>query len=290
MFEPIWNRNYIDHIQITVAESVDVGHRGGYYDQAGVLRDMFQNHLMQLLALVAMEPPISFTENQIRDEKVKVFSAIEQMTAKKITTDTVRAQYQGYSDLDGVEKDSIIPTYAAIKLNIDTWRWQGVPFYLRSGKSLKTKATEINIQFKKPPTTLFGTDSKQSARSNYISLCIQPHEGIHQQFSAKVPGSENDIQPVDMTFHYDDAFGEGVIPEAYERLLLNAIEGDATLFTRSDGIESAWKTIDNILNTWETEGSPPLDFYLAGSWGPASADKLLNQSKRSWLYNCAEHD
>jgi glucose-6-phosphate 1-dehydrogenase len=290
MFEPLWNRNHIDHVQITVAESVDVGHRAGYYDQAGVLRDMFQNHLMQLLALVSMEPPASFTADAVRNEKVKALSAIRPMTPDEIAAHTVRAQYKGYRDAPGVAPDSQIPTYAALQLYIDNWRWQDVPFYLRSGKALAQKATEILIQFKRPPHMMFDLPPEQGLRSNYLALCIQPHEGIHQRFEAKVPDTAAEMRSVNMDFHYDEAFGECAIPEAYERLLLNALEGDATLFTRSDGIEAAWRTIDPILQAWETETTPPLATYKPGSWGPVEADTLLGRNGRQWRYSCAEHD
>ena len=290
MFEPLWNRNYIDHVQIMVAETVDVGHRAGYYDQAGVLRDMFQNHLMQLLALVSMEPPASFSADAVRDEKVKVLSAIRPMSTAEIAANTVRAQYHGYRDAPKVAPNSQTPTYAALLLNIDNWRWKGVPFYLRSGKALAQKATEIIIQFKQPPHMMFELPPEQSFRSNFLALCIQPHEGIHQRFEVKVPDTTAGMLSVDMSFHYDEAFGPDAIPEAYERLLLNALEGDATLFTRSDGIEAAWKTIDAILQAWDTDAAPPLAGYEAGGWGPQLADELLARDGREWRYSCAEHD
>jgi len=290
MFEPLWNRNYIDHVQITVAENVDVGHRAGYYDQAGVLRDMFQNHLMQLLALVSMEPPLSFEADAVRNEKVKALSAIRPMTHEGIAENTVRGQYLGYRDAPGVVTESKTPTYASLKLFIDNWRWQDVPFYLRSGKALAQKATEIIIQFKRPPHRMFALPPEQNLRSNFLALCIQPHEGIHQRFEAKIPDTPAEMRSVDMTFHYDDEFGQDAIPEAYERLLLNALEGDATLFTRSDGIEAAWRTIDPILHAWETDAAPPLAEYKQGSWGPKTADELITRDGRQWRYSCAEHD
>ena len=289
MFEPLWNRNHIDHVQITVAETVDVGHRAGYYDQAGVLRDMFQNHLMQLLALVSMEPPASFAADAVRNEKVKALSSIRPMLPDEIAAHTVRAQYNGYRDAPGVASGSLVPTYAALQLYIDNWRWRNVPFYLRSGKALAQKATEILIQFKQPPHMMFDLPQDAGLRSNYLALCIQPHEGIHQRFEAKVPDTASEMRSVNMNFHYDEAFGECAIPEAYERLLLNALEGDATLFTRSDGIEAAWRTIDPILQLWETAVSP-MATYEPGSWGPDAADELLGRDGRKWLYSCAEHD
>ncbi|MBE2201910.1 MAG: glucose-6-phosphate dehydrogenase [Anaerolinea sp.] len=286
MFEPIWNRNYIDHVQITVAETVDVGHRAGYYDQAGVLRDMFQNHLMQLLALVGMEPPAAFDADAIRDEKVKTMRAVRPLSPAEITSQTVRAQYKGYCAAEGVAEASTTPTYAALELYIDNWRWQGVPFYLRSGKALAHKASEIIIQFKRPPHMMFPVSLAEPLRSNYLALCIQPHEGFHQRFEVKIPGREITMQPVDMEFHYDDAFTPDSVPEAYETLLLNALEGDATLFTRSDGIEAAWRVIDSVLQGWQTEAAPPLATYAPDSWGPVEADELLGRNGRHWRHGC----
>ncbi|MFO7682464.1 MAG: glucose-6-phosphate dehydrogenase, partial [Chloroflexota bacterium] len=288
MFEPIWNRNYIDHVQITVAETVDVGHRAGYYDQAGVLRDMFQNHLMQLLALVGMEPPAAFDADAIRDEKVKTMKAVRPLSPAEITSQTVRAQYEGYCAADGVAEASATPTYAALELYIDNWRWQGVPFYLRSGKALAHKASEIIIQFKRPPHMMFPVSMAEPLRSNYLALCIQPHEGFHQRFEVKIPGREIQMQPVDMEFHYDDAFTPDSVPEAYETLLLNALEGDATLFTRSDGIEAAWRVIDSVLQGWQTDAAPPLTSYAPGSWGPVEADALLAGNGRFWRHGCLD--
>jgi glucose-6-phosphate 1-dehydrogenase len=288
MFEPIWNRNYIDHVQITVGETVDVGHRAGYYDKAGVLRDMFQNHLMQLLALVSMEPPASFEANAIRDEKVKAMKAVRPMTPAEITAQTVRAQYDGYRQADGVATDSQTPTYAALELYIDNWRWQGVPFYLRSGKALAHKASEIIVQFKRPPHMMFPIPLDQPLRSNYLALCIQPHEGFHQRFEVKIPGQEIQMRPVDMDFHYTEAFQADSVPEAYETLLLNALEGDATLFTRSDGIEAAWRVIDPILQVWQSDAAPELATYAPGSWGPAAADTLLEKAGRFWRHGCLD--
>ena len=289
MFEPIWNRNHIDHVQITVAETVDVEHRAGYYDQAGVLRDMFQNHLMQLLALVSMEPPASFNADAVRNEKVKALSAIRPMTSEEMATHTIRGQYLGYRDAADVRPESQTPTYAALQLYIDNWRWRGVPFYLRSGKALAEKATEIIIQFKRPPHMMFTIPPEQKIKSNFLALCIQPHEGIHQRFEAKLPDTTAEMRSVDMNFHYHEAFGAVAIPEAYERLLLNALEGDATLFTRSDGIEAAWQTIDPIMQAWESGAAPPLSTYEPGSWGPAAAEELLARGGRFWRHSCREH-
>jgi glucose-6-phosphate 1-dehydrogenase len=289
MFEPIWSRNYIDNVQITVAETVDVEHRAGYYDQAGVLRDMFQNHLMQLLALVSMEPPASFDADAVRTEKVKALSAIRPMTAEEIARRTIRGQYRGYREPAEVSPESQTPTYAALQLYIDNWRWRGVPFFLRSGKALAEKSTEIIIQFKRPPHIMFPIPPEHKIEANFLALCIQPHEGIHQRFEAKLPDTTAEMRSVDMNFHYHDAFGAVAIPEAYERLLLNALEGDATLFTRSDGIEAAWRTIDPIIQAWESDAAPPLSTYEPGSWGPAAAEELLARSDRVWRHSCREH-
>lgn len=283
MFEPIWNRNYIDNVQITVAETVDVGHRAGYYDQAGVLRDMFQNHLMQLLALVTMEAPASFEADAVRNEKVKALSAVRPIPPEIMSTSTVRGQYSRYRRAEGIAPDSQTATYAALQLHLDNWRWRDVPFFLRSGKALATKTTEIIIQFKQPPHMMFPMPPGEKIRSNYLALCIQPHEGIHQRFEAKRPDTTIEMRSVHMDFDYDEDFGCCLIPEAYERLLLNALEGDATLFTRSDGIETAWQIIDPILQTWESSSTPSLDFYEPGSSGPDTANDLLARSGRTWL-------
>jgi glucose-6-phosphate 1-dehydrogenase len=278
IFEPVWNRRYIDNIQISVAETVDVGHRAGYYDEAGVVRDMFQNHLLQLLALVAMEPPSSFNADAIRNEKAKVFESIRPIDVN----DTVRGQYKGYSSAEGVAPDSQTATYAAFKLNIDNWRWKGVPFYLRSGKSLARKVSEITIEFQRPPHLMFHLPTDADFTPNILSLRIQPDEGIHLRFEAKVPDSDQDMRSVDMDFLYGSSFTGTIIPDAYERLLLDALEGDATLFTRSDEIEDAWKLIDPLLQRWELPGAPKLVIYKPGSWGPHSADKLLARDENRW--------
>lgn len=289
LFELGWNRNYIANVQITVAESVDVGHRAGYYDQAGVLRDMFQNHLLQLLALVAMEPPASFDADAVRNERVKVFSAIRPIPPEAVIEQTVRGQYRGYRDAQGVAPGSETATYAALRIYIDNWRWQGVPFYLRSGKALAEKITGITIQFRCPPHVMFPLPPGRRIDANTLSLCIQPDEGIHFNFQAKAPDTTAEMKTVDMEFHYDDFFGPASIPEAYERLLLDALSGDASLFTRSDGIEYAWKFIDPILEGWSGEHAPPLAVYEPGSWGPAEADVLLARDGNAWLHSCGPH-
>lgn len=286
IFEPIWNRNYIDHVQITVAESVDVGRRAGYYDTSGVMRDMFQNHLLQLLALTAMEPPSSFEANALRNEKVKLLRAIYPVKPE----DTVRARYSGYSDLEGVAPDSQTPTYAALKLEVGNWRWQGVPFYLRSGKSLSRKTSEITVAFKNPPHMMFRMENAHQFNPNKLTICIQPDEGIRLGFEAKLPDTSQETRTVHMDFDYATAFGECEIPEAYERLCLDAIQGDAALFSRSDGIEAQWAIIDHILDGWQSADAPPLVEYESDSWGPVEADNLLGRSGHQWHLRCGKRD
>ena len=286
IFEPIWNRNYVDNVQISVLESVDVQLRGAYYDEAGVLRDIFQNHMMQLLSLTAMEPPATFDAKSLRDEKVKVLKELRPVDIH----DTVRAQYDGFRTAPGVAANSTTPTYAALKLYVDNWRWQGVPFYLRSGKALAEKTTDISIQFRHPPLQMFDLPEAQTASPNMILVGIQPDEGIHVRFQAKVPGSKREARPVDMAFHYRPSFGIDKLPDAYEHLLLDVLAGDASLFIRGDEIELAWGLIDPINRAWEAGAGPPLSSYATGSHGPVQADHLLTGTGRMWCRGCLWHE
>lgn len=296
IFEPLWNRYYIDHVQISVLEEVGVGRRGGYYDQAGVMRDMFQNHLMQLLSLTAMEPPTTWDATLLRDEKVKVLRAVRIPNRQTLQSHSVRGQYRSsddtvlsYREEPGVKPDSTTPTFAALELYIDNWRWQGVPFYLRSGKTLKKKVTELVVVFKEVPHMLFRPDRSEKM-TNVLSFCFQPDEGFHLGFQTKVPGAGMHSRPVDMSFDFAGAFGAKALPEAYERLLLDALLGDASLFARADEIEHSWRIIDSILRGWERGDGPQLSFYEPGSWGPREADAMLSARHRAWTLSCCEHD
>jgi glucose-6-phosphate 1-dehydrogenase len=284
IFAPVWNRRYVDHVQSSVAETLPVGHRAGYYDKAGILRDVFQNHLLQLLTLIGMEPPSSFNPDALRNEKVKVLRAIRPVEL----TDTVFGQYDGYLDEPQVAPDSRTPTFAALKLFIDNWRWQGVPFYLRSGKSLASKVTEIVIQFQCPPHVMFNLPAGNSFTPNILSMCIQPDEGVHLKFEIKIPDSNQETRSVDMEFHYCSSFDRDAMPDAYERLLLDAINGDAALFTRNDEIETAWSIIDPLTRAWEAPDGPPIALYKPGSWGPLKAKHFLLRDRRIWRRVCSD--
>lgn len=289
LFEPIWNRNYIHHVQITAAEMIDVGHRAGYYDGVGVVRDMVQNHMLQLLTLVGMEPPASFDSDALQNEKVKIFRSIRPIDLDDVAKHTVRGQYRGYLDSNGVDPDSQTATFTVIRLYIDNWRWQGVPFFLRSGKVLAEKTTEIGILFRRPPHVMFPLPAGTPIRANRLSICVQPDEGIHISFQAKEPDTTADMRTVVMNFHYADSFGTMSIPDAYERLLLDILKGDPSLFTRGDAIELAWGLVDNILEGWQQENAPPLEIYEPGSWGPEASDKLLQHDGYNWTLGCQEH-
>ena len=295
IFEPLWNRRYVDHVQITVAESLGVGTRAGYYDKAGVLRDMFQNHLMQLLTLVAMEPPVRFQADAVRDEKVKVLRALKLPDPGVSGPALVRARYAagdvggapvpGYLEEKGVSAESDTETFLATRLEVDNWRWAGVPFFLRSGKRLPRRVTEIALVFRKPPQLFFDDRGNRAsgagaAKPNVLALRIQPDEGISLSFGSKMPGQEMHLENVRMDFLYATSFG-GDPPEAYEHLLLDAIEGDSTLFARRDEVELAWALTDEIRARWEAPDGAPLSEYEAGTWGPIEARALLGEG-RGW--------
>ena len=284
IFEPLWNRNYIDHVQITVAETVGVEHRAGFYDGVGVMRDMFQNHLLQLVSLVAMEPPTSLHADALRNEKVKVLSTIMPIQGKLVAANSVLAQYKGYKNEPEIKSNSTTPTFAVLRLFVNNWRWQGVPFYLRSGKKLAEKQSQIIIQFKEPPLAMFPVRSTTGMTPNMLVLYLQPDEGVHLRFEAKVPDTIAETRSVDMEFHYAEAFGPTAIPEAYERLLLDALQGDASLFTRADEVETAWSLIDPVIREWEENQSPALSVYQPASWGPVEADQLLARDGRNWMH------
>ena len=276
IFEPIWNRRYIDNVQITVAEEIGVGHRAGFYETAGALRDIVQNHVLQVLALTAMEPPAQIRPEEIRDEKVKVLKAISPPDPSV----TVRGQYRGYCGEPDVAKDSTTETFVALKLMVDNWRWNGVPFYLRTGKQLRTRATEIALEFRDVPHLPFMPTNARDLGPNVLVVRVQPNEGISLRFGAKVPGPEFTVRSVNMDFSYDESFAEEP-PEAYERLLFDALVGDPTLFIRTDEVREAWRICDPILEAWST-GASPIESYEPGTWGPAAADQLVARDANTW--------
>ena len=292
VFEPIWNRRYVDHVQITAAETVGVENRGGYYDKSGVVRDMFQNHLLQLLCLTAMEPPVAFGADATRDEKGKLLRSVRPVTPDTVAEFAVRGQYGrgkvggkevvGYREEPDVGKDSPAPTYAAIKFYVDNWRWEGVPFYLRSGKRMPKRVTEIAIQFKRPPLLLFRTCAAvDDVSPNVLVMRIQPDEGVSLTFEVKPPGPEICVSPLRLDFKYEQAFGN-TSPEAYETLLEDCIEGDSTLYTRHDWVEEAWALVDPIIKTWDRSKPTSFPNYEAGSWGPREADEFMQRDGRRW--------
>ena len=283
IFEPIWNRNYIDHVQITVAETLKIDERGEYYDQTGILRDMFQNHLLQLLTLVAMEPPHAFEAEALRNEKVKVLNAIRRIHPEDVGRHVIPGQYRTYRDEPGVSPESETATYAALRLHVDNWRWQGVPFYLRSGKALRNKSTEIIIQFRTPPHMLFPLAEDEDIPANTLAIFVQPDEGFHLEFQTKTPEAGLQMRKAELEFHYHEAFSGQAIPDAYERLLLDAINGDASLFTRADEIEQAWSIVDPIIAGFNQAQAPRPYYYSEGSWGPVEADRFLSIDGRAWL-------
>jgi glucose-6-phosphate 1-dehydrogenase len=291
LFEPLWNNKFVDHVQLTVAEAIGVEGRGGYFEEAGIVRDMVQNHMFQFLTLMAMEPPSRFEADAVRDEKTKVLRALRPYSDEDVATNVVRGQYTagtsmgqkkiGYLEEKGVAPKSQTETYVGMKLFIDNWRWSGVPFYLRAGKALPKRVTEIAIQFKAPPPLYFGGKDHAHVQPNVLSIRIQPDEGISLTFVSKVPGQSMEVLPVAMEFRYGSSFGAEP-PEAYERLLLDCMLGDSTLYTRGDESEASWTWIDRIFGGWKAEGAPAVQSYPFAGWGPEAADELIERDGRAW--------
>jgi glucose-6-phosphate 1-dehydrogenase len=292
LFEPIWNRNLIDHVQITVAETVGVENRGGYYDHAGALRDMIQNHILQLICMVAMEPPVGFDANEIRNKKVDVLDAIKRIDKSEVHNYAVRGQYSGgmeegkkivaYRKEKDIAANSNTETFAAVKFFVDNWRWEGIPFYVRTGKCLEHKTTIITVLFRKAPPYAFPEEAFDSWRPNRLTIRIQPEEDMRLRFQAKRPGQSMILDPVDMIFNYKDKY-DGNTPEAYETLLLDVMQGDATLFMRADQVEAAWRIIMPILEVWQSRTSSDFPNYKPGSWGPEDAEALISRDGRYWI-------
>jgi glucose-6-phosphate 1-dehydrogenase len=293
IFEPIWNHNFIHHVEITSAESLGVENRGGYYDHSGAMRDMVQNHLLQLVGMVAMEPPVVVEADAIRNEVLKVFQSLRPIKEDEVEKHVIRGQYieshvkgklvKGYRQEEGVDPESRTETFMAMKFFIDNWRWAGVPFYIRTGKKLPTRVTEVVIHFKKTPHHLFGSEHDSEQQANQLVIRIQPDEGILLKFGMKVPGAGFRVQTVNMDFHYDD-LADVRLPSAYERLLLDCMQGDATLYSRGDAVEKAWEYVQPIMNAWENNKDIPVYGYPAGTWGPDVADQLVKGSQ--WRYPC----